>query len=156
MHAWAIVAVLIVALAGCGGRGRGRGGPLQAGLRRQGRRDLRGHQQEETALNPGGLGWHYRPKFDDARFLTTFTAVARTGLRRLRALDSPEEHRQAADKLRSSLERVVAPVDEAIAAIRARENERHATAAWDYETAYSDVAASTAELGLSECQGVGN
>jgi hypothetical protein len=138
MHAWAIVAVLILALAGCEDE------------------DEEGLSKQDYVAKADAICADTNRKEINARFLTTFNAVARTGLRRLRALNPPEEDRQAADKLPSSLERVVASVDEAIAAIRARENERHAPAARDNETAYSDVAASTAELGLSECQGVGN
>lgn len=80
--AWPTVAVPIVALAGCGGED-------EEGLSKQeyvARADAvcAKANKRETAMRPGGLGWHYGPKFSDADFLSQFIAIgerAKTGRR---------------------------------------------------------------------------
>jgi hypothetical protein len=147
-----IAALLAVALGGCGG----------------GEEDLSKQEfvdradavcaeanKKEAALDPGGPGWHFGPKFDDPEFLSRFSDVGRDAIRRLRALDAPEEEQQAHERVLSSLTRMVEAMDDAVAARRSKQPAKHTTAAEDYEAAYSELATSGAALGISECQGLG-
>jgi hypothetical protein len=152
LAASSVVAVLVVVLGGCGGG-------EEEDLSKQefvDRADAicADTNKKEAALDPGGPGWHFGPKFDDPEFLSRFSDVGRDAIRRLRALDAPEEDQETHEMVMSSLTRMVEAMDDAVAALRSKQRAKHRTAAEDYETAYTDGATSGAALG-SKCQGLG-
>ena len=110
--------------------------------------------KQETALDPGGLGWHYGPKFGDAEFLSEFNDAARAALRRLKALAPPEEDAGTADDALAAIKRQIDAMDEQIAALRAGDRARESEIVNEYELAYGDLARAAGMLGLSECQGL--
>ena len=110
--------------------------------------------KRETALDPGGLGWHYGPKFGDAEFLSDFNEPGRAALRRLRALVPPEEDTRAAREVLAAIKRLSEAMDEQIAALRAGDRSGESEIVNDYELAYGDLARAAGALGLSECQGL--
>jgi hypothetical protein len=111
--------------------------------------------KKETALDPGGLGWHYGPKFGDAQFLSEFNDVGGAALRRLQALEPPEEDATTADEVIASIKRIASAFDDQIAALRAGDRAGESEIVNDYELAYTDLARAAAVLGLTQCQGLG-
>lgn len=110
--------------------------------------------EKETALDPGGLGWHYGPRFGDAEFLSEFNDAARGALRRLKALAPPEEDAGTADEALAAIKRQIDALDKQIAALRAGDRARESEIVNDYELAYGDLARAAGILGLSQCQGL--
>lgn len=110
--------------------------------------------EKETALDPGGLGWHYGPKFGDAEFLSEFNDPGRAALRRLRALAPPDEDAGTADEVLASIKRMGDAVDEQIAALRGGDRAGESEIVNEFELAYSDLARSAGVLGLTQCQGL--
>ncbi len=109
--------------------------------------------KKEAALNPGGIGWHYGAKFDDPAFLSKFSAGGRDALRRLKALEPPEEDREKVAAVISSLQAMVSAMGEQAADVRAGRRQTAANVN-EYERGYGDLAAAAAQYGLTECQGV--
>lgn len=110
--------------------------------------------EKETALDPGGLGWHYGPRFGDAEFLAEFNDLGRAALRRLRALGPPEEDGATAAEVIAAIERQIDAFDDQIAALRADDRSRESEIVNEYELAYGDLARAAGVLGLTECQGL--
>jgi hypothetical protein len=111
--------------------------------------------KEETALDPGGLGWHYGPKFGDAEFLSEFSEAGGAALRRLQALEPAEGEAGTADEVIASIKRMAGAMEDQIAALRAGDRAGESEIVNEYELAYSDLARAAGVLGLTQCQGLG-
>ena len=110
--------------------------------------------KKEAALEPGGLGWVPGPKFGDPDFMSEFNEPARAALRRLRALEPPEEEAARATDVNAAIKRQIDAFDEQIAALRAGDRTGEPEIVKKYELAYSDLAVAAGGLGLTECQGL--
>ena len=110
--------------------------------------------KKETAMNPGGPGWHSGPQFEDEEFMTEFNAIGRDAVRQLKALTPPEADQAKVDAVITHMETMVKAFDEQIAAIRADKKGTTAAIVTAYERAYADLSVVAGPLGLSECQGV--
>jgi hypothetical protein len=160
-----VVAALAVAagattIAGCGGdeaepRSRDAEGPTRQDWVSRADAICADANTSETALEPGPLGWHSGPRFDDPEFLSRFNAVGRAALKQLRALTPPAQDSEEVAAVLSAVERSVAAIDAQIAARRA-DARRTAANVRAYERAYHDLAAAAGPVGLGQCQGLSN
>jgi hypothetical protein len=146
-----LLALFALAAAGCGGEDEGLS---KEDYLTEADAICAAANRRETALDPGGLGWHYGPKFGDPDFLSEFNAPGRAALRRLRALEPPAEDAAKAAEVIASLERLADAMDEQIAALRAGDRTGESEIVNEYELAYGDLAVAAGGLGLSECQGL--
>ena len=148
-----ILALLALGAAGCGGDDEESGLSKEDFIAKADAICAEANKQE-AAIVREGPGWHSGPKFSDPELMTEFTAVGRGAVRRLRALEAPEEQRAAFAEVLVKLDVALDAIEKEIAEQRA--NKRGGTSANSitYETAYSDVAAVAGRAGLTECQGV--
>ena len=144
----ALVAIAVLSVGGCGGDDDDEGPSSQEFIAQ-----ADAICQEADKKQTKGI---YGPNFSDAAFLSRHNAGTRDALERLRALDVPEEDREAVNDVLSAIEGSVAAVDKRIAALRARDLPRQSEAERALERSYGDIAASAGALGLSRCQGLGN
>ena len=149
------VTVAVLSVAGCGGDDDDEGPSMQE-LIAQADAICREADQEQAAVRGSGPRPGIYANFSDRAFLSRYNAVTRDALRRLRALDAPEEDRKAFDGLVSAVKGSVAAVDKQIAALRARDLPRQSEADRELERSYGDIAVSAGALGLSRCQGLSN
>ncbi len=136
-----LVTIAVLSVAGCGGDDDDQG-PSKQEFIAQADAICQEADKEQAAVGARGAKGIYGPNFSDAAFLSRYNAVTRDALERLRALDAPEEDREALDDVLSALKGSVAAVDKRIAAIRARDLPRQSEAQQDFERSYGDVAAS--------------
>jgi uncharacterized membrane protein YccC len=144
-----LVTIAVLSVAGCGGDDDD-GGPSKQEFIAQADAIC---QEGDRKQGAEGV---YGENFSDAAFLARHNAVTRDALKRLRALDAPEEDRKAVDDFLSALEASVAALDKRIAALRARDLPEQSQAERDFELSYGNVAASAGALGLSRCQALAN
>jgi hypothetical protein len=156
------VGLLALTLAGCGGDDDGSGGNGNGGeastqeFVKKADAICAEANKKEAALGPEGLGWIFTEQFDDPGFLTRFHAVDQAALRQLNSLELPEEKRQAAEEMISSLTRISDAMEQQIRDLRAKRRDTAAAHVQELETAFSDLAVAAGSVGVSECQGVGN
>ena len=142
------ITIALLSVAGCGGEDDDEG-PSQQEFIAQADAICQEADRKQTE----GI---YGSNFSDAAFLSRHNAGTRDALERLRALDVPEEDREAVNDVLSAIEGSVAAVDKRIAALRARDLPRQSEAERALERSYGDIAASAGALGLSRCQGLSN
>ena len=151
-----LITIAVVSVAGCGGDDDDEGPSTQEFIA-QADAICREAEKEQAAVEGGGARpGIYGPNFSDVAFLSRYNAVTRDALKRLRALDTPEQDREAVDDVLSAVKGSVAAVDKRIAALRARDLPRQSEAEQELERSYGDIAASAGALGLSRCQGLSN
>ena len=153
-----IVAAVLAGLVGCGGDGDGgdggEGQPSKEEFIAKADAICADANKKEEAIVREGPGWLYGPKFSDPELMTQFTAVGRRALRELRALEPPEENREALDQTLSNIDRGLDAIEKEIADRRARKRDTTAANVKTYETAYGDLATAAGRFGFTECQGV--
>lgn len=156
-----IVALAAVSLAGCGGddeggggSNEGSGGMSKAEFVAKADAICAEANRKELAIVREGPGWLYSPKFSDPKLMTRFTAVGRDALRRLEALEPPEEARADVRAVVGHIQTSLKAIEQEIADQRAGKRGRTSKNLQVYETAYGDVAASAGRAGFNECQGV--
>ena len=150
-----LITIAILSVAGCGGDDDD-DGPSQQEYIAQADAICQEADKEQAAVGAKGAKGIYGPNFSDAAFLSRYNAVTRDALEKLRALDAPEEDREAVDDLLAAVEGSAAAVDKRIDALRSRDLPRQSEAQQDFERSYGDVGASAGALGLSQCQALGN
>ena len=149
-----VAAVLAAALAGCGG-GDGDAGLSKEEFIAKAEPICADANRKEQGIVKEGPGWLHGPKFSNPELMTPFTRVGRDALRRLRALEPPEEDRQTLDEVFTHIETGLDAIEQEIAAVRARKRGTTAGNLQEYETAYGDLASAAGRYGFTECQGVG-
>lgn len=149
-----VAAVLGATLAGCGG-GDGDAGLSKEEFIAKAEPICADANRKEEGIVKEGPGWLYGPKFRDPALMTPFTRVGRDALRRLRALEPPEEDRQTLDEVLKHIETGLGAIEQEIAAVRAGKRATTAGNLKEYETAYGDLAAAAGRYGFTQCQGVG-
>lgn len=145
--------VMVAVLAGCGGDDEG---PSTQEFIAQADAICQEADKKQAAVRGSGPRPGIYANFNNQAFLSRYNAVTRDALKRLRALDAPEEDRQAFDGLVSAVKGSVAAVDKQIAALRARDLPRQSEAVRELERYYGDIAVYAGTLGLSQCQGLSN
>ena len=149
------VTVAVLSVAGCGGDDDDEGPSTQEFIA-QADAICQEADKKQAAVRGSGSRPGIEANFSNGAFLARYNAVTREALKRLRALDAPEEERKAFDGLVSAVKGSVAAVDKRIAALRARDLARQSEAAQELERSYGDIVASAGALGLSQCQGLSN
>ena len=146
------VAVAVAVLAGCGG---GDDGPTKKEYVAQADAICDAADKKEAPLGAPSPGDREDPKFYDANFQTRFNAISRDALRKLSALESPEDDRAAAGDLTSALEAIIAGLDARIAALRRGDVSGAAATLTNWERGIFNLQSASASLGLTRCQAVG-
>ena len=129
-----------LSVAGCGG-GDDDKGPSQEEFIAKADAICLKADKEQTAVKGKETQGIYG-NFSDTAYLSQYNAVTRDALKRLRALDAPEEDQKAADDMLSALNQSVAAVDSRIATLRARDLPAQSQALRDFQTSYGDVVSS--------------
>jgi hypothetical protein len=109
--------------------------------------------KKESAVGAFGLGLTDRSEFNDARYLTRFTAGGRDALRKLRALRPAAAQRQHVAAMLAAMEKMEGALVGRIADLKSGKGNA-SDRARAFQDGYSDLTPAAAVLGLSQCQGV--
>ena len=155
----ALVAIALLAIAGCGGSSDGNVAAKNAGVATKSSYAAKADaicavaNKKEAAAGAPGPGWIYMPEFDDVQFLKRFNAPGREAVRELSALKPPATEGPRAAAMVAAIATMVHALDGRIDDLQA-----HKANASDrvrvYLGGYTDLAPAAAVLGVSQCQGV--